>query len=228
MPIITTGISLIAMMVQIDCPDVPYSEDVPSSEAEIAELNSMAKEVAPAHLKDEDFDSVEVSKCRKQTFDQPSNTTATMEVLRFEGLFLNTSNVSDVSTRERIECRIVRTIGDSGLTRADRFCSRYTQQLLSYPGITSPIEISYGLTIDEARLVLSFFSGHVGKNIETLAFTQEEFSSIHRMSALGRPDNTRRFYATVQSGCVSKSVWVSGSGSSPISFEKTGRSGAIC
>ena len=222
MTMVTTATILISMLVQIECPEVS------TSEAELADLRSMAKEVAPAHLRNEDFESVEVSKCRKQTFDQPSNSTATMEVLRFEGLFPNTSNVSDVSKRERIECRVVRTFGASGLTRADRSCSRYTQQLLSYPGVTSPIEISDGLTVDEARLVLSFFSGHVGKNLESQPLTQEEYSSIHRMYAFGRHSDTRRFYATVQSGCVSKSIWVSGSGSSPISFGETGRSGSIC
>ena len=222
MAALSTTMTLVTLMMQFECPVVPHSE------SDIQEAKSFALEVAPSHLANVDFESVELSKCEKETFDQPSNTTATMEVLRFDGYFPNTSNVSDVSIKEHINCKIVRTIGDSGLSRVQRTCSRMMQQLLTYPGVTSPIEISDGLTIDEARLVLSFFSGHVGKNIEKQQLTQEEVSSIHRMYAFGRPGGMRRFYATTQSGCISKSIWVAGSGSSPISFAETGRSGSIC
>jgi len=215
-----TVFGLFAMSLQISCPPTAVAT------SERKEITVLARELVPAHLIDNDFERVEVSKCASSivTADGKESTT---ETVSFDGRFSNTSDESDVTIQDKITCRMTVT-HIAGRKRANsRNCVITVHTELAFGGISKPISVPEDVSVDDVRQFLRYLSRQVGTMIDGRIFTQSEFSDISSIMGSGVRER-KHLSAVFEEGCSSSWIEVIATGDQVLEFDKLERRGAIC
>ena len=220
--IITAGIVSNALADQVDCPVVPHTDD------EVAAAIELAMEVAPSRVRNQLFETTNTFKCALTAYDSGSGFDVTSEAIHFRGYFGNRSAVADATTRDYVNCTVQSTRRKGETVSISRGCVSGVESRLTFPGISDPVEVSETIPVTQARQVLGFFAGLVGKEVDGEDFTQRQFSAITRLYAFDYVGDKRQYYATIVSGCQSRNVSVLGQGQLTITFTEVKRSGSIC
>lgn len=220
--IFLASISSNALTDQVDCPVVPHTDD------EVAAAIELAMEVAPSQAENQVFETTNTFKCALTAYDSGSGFDLTNEAIHFRGYFRDRSAVADATTRDYINCTVHSTHRKGKTIGISRSCVSGTETMLTFPGISDSVEISESIPVTQARQVLGFLAGLVGKEVDGEVFTQRQFSAITLLMAFDYVGDERQYYATIVRGCQTRNVSVLGQGQLTITFSDAKRGGSIC
>lgn len=215
-----------ALFAAISTPDACVSTAYPDAEAN--ELLASVKEVLPARLRDTDFETLNIGKCRR-TFQDHRGRMLQIVELQLDAKFQNRSTVPDATIRDLVHCTLVREAVFDEPQEFKKRCYRFVEILLSFNGIPAQVTVADSEEhIDFARQYLVYLSRQVGSVIDGELFSSEEFQRLSRIR-ISRYGSRRHAYASYNFGdCRSNSIRATAMGENVLEFSDLERQNTVC
>lgn len=165
------------------CASVPYTKD------DAAEISTLIEEFGDGVSYEDVFERVIEHKCKKQrTFADNRGIPSEVETTTFEGYTADTVPGPDTIERDVLICNVMRIYTDSKLRMLEKRCDWHKEVFMQFPGIEGDIRLIFGLSVDDARMFLTYLSSMSGKSVRGQVIPEEAFRTVFQVHGISRND----------------------------------------
>lgn len=219
MALVELSIGWLAMAIMGTCQQIPHSQ------SDIDHAASIAREVLPPDLVNDEFATVEASKC-SSTVQGKDSAEMRAESFTFVGYFSNRSHEPDATIRDGVRCVVSRVFRERLAHQVFNTCIRQVKTLLQFDGVAREIDIDEEISLDHARQFLTYLAGRVGSEVDGEILVTGEFGDI---KSVGVSDGSyKKLWAVYKDGCSSASFSVHASGDQILDFAGLARDSTVC